>query len=176
MTCTEEEKIQWFKDTIGATIGKITLSGDRLEEIILVEELYDIAAEALSDMPLPADFPDQPNVTRDQVERDFTAYCKQVTLRTATIEQLTVPDEDLSPEYLFIRPVTSKMKFQGFIDHWDRGIGFTEGLRAIGCPFDYSPEEKKMMFGFAHLMNCLSIQANKQAQMPSGNVDMFNMD
>lgn len=176
MTCSEEEKIQWFKDTIGSTIGKITLTGDRVEEIILVDELYDVAAEALSNMSLPADFPDQPNIPREQLEKDFALYCKQIMLRTATVEQLAVGD-DVSPELIFIRPVTSRMKFQGFLDHWDKSIGFSEGLQRMQCPFEYSPDEKKMLFGFAHLMNCMAMQSRQMmANAPAGNPDMFKMD
>jgi hypothetical protein len=175
MECTEEQKTEWFKETIGPTIAKITLSGDSVEELIIVDELYDAATEALNSMPLPADFPQQQNVTKDQLERDFADYCKQITIRTATVEQLALQDESISPEILFIRPVTTKMKFQGFLEHWDRQLGFTEGLRMLQCPFDYTTEEKKMLFGFAHMMNCLAMQARNAANQP-GNVDMFKMD
>lgn len=175
MECSEAEITEWFKETVGPTIAKITLSGDRVEELIIVDELYDAATEALNNMPLPADFPEQPNVTKDQLERDFADYCKAIVVRTATVEQLALQDESISPEILFIRPVTTKMKFQGFLEHWDRQLGFSEGLRMLQCPFDYTPEEKKMLFGFAHMMNCLATQAKNAANQP-GNVDMFKMD
>ncbi len=159
------------------TIAKITLSGDRVEEILLVDELYDVAAEALTNMPLPLDFPEQPNITREQVEKDFSGYCQQIMLRTATIEQLAIPDDNISPEYLFIRPVTTKMKFQGYIEHWDRALCFTKGLRANQCPFDYSLEEKKLLFGLAQHLNCMaSSQVSQYSAGPTGNANMFNMD
>lgn len=171
MSCTEEEKIQWFKDTIGPTIAKITLTGDRVEEIIVADDLFDIAATALLEMPLPADFPDQANIPREQVQTDFADYCRQIKVRTATIEQLAIPDDTIAPEHLFIRPITAKMKVQGFVEQWDRSLGFTETLRGMGCPFDFSLEEKKMLFGFAHLMNCISMSAARQ--MPDAPVEMF---
>lgn len=175
MTCTEEEKTQWFKDTVGSTIAKITLSGDRVEELILVDELYDAASEALSNMPLPAEFPDQPNIPRENLEKDFAAYCNTIIIRTATVEQLAIA-EDVSPEIQFIRPVTTKMKFQGFLDHWDRSLGFSETLARMQCPFEFSPEEKKMLFGFAHLMNCIAMQSKQMSNAPAGNPEMFKMD
>lgn len=175
MQCTEEEKIQWFKDSVGSTIGKITLTGDRVEEIVVVDELYDTAAAALEDIPLPSEFPDQPNVSREQLERDFAAYCKQLVIRTATVEQLAIPDMTLSPEFVFIRPITSKMKIQGFLDQWDRSIGFSEGLRSMGCPLEFSLEDKKLIFGMTHMMNCLAMQSSRQTMTPS-NVNMFTMD
>lgn len=178
MSLDESDKIQWFKDTIGATIGKITLTGDRVEEIIVADDLYDAAAEAMLDMPLPADFPDQPGVTRDQLERDYAAYCKSILVRTATIEQLAIPEtENVAPEMQFIRPITSRMKVQGFLEHWDKTIGFTETIRMAGCPFDYTVEEKKLIFGITQALNCVAATSMKhsQQQLPKDKVNMFEM-
>lgn len=176
MQLTDEEKVQWFKDTIGPIIGQITKTGDRVEEIVVVDELYETASDALSEIDLPADFPDQPNITREQLANDFRAYCNQIMIRTATIDHLAVPDETIPPELIFIRPITSKMRINGFIDSWDRSVGFTEGLKQIGCSFDFAPEEKKLLFGFAHLMNCISQQAARQNSMHPGQVNMFKAE
>ncbi len=72
---------------------------------------------------------------------DFATYCKQIIIRTATTDKLAVPDDNVSPELIFIRPITSRMKFNGFLETWDRSIGFTESLRAMGVPFDFDPSE-----------------------------------
>lgn len=173
MSCSDEEKVQWFRETYSALIAKITLEGDRVDEIIVVDNLYDTASEALNEMPLPKDFPDQ-NVPREQVERDFTAYCKTIRIRTATFEQLAQFDENASPDQQFIRLLTVGMKMTGFIESWDRSLAFSEGLAQMGCPFNFSFDEKKLIFGLSHLMNCLALQAAKQSQ-ESTNVEMFKM-
>lgn len=174
MKCTQEEQSEWFNDTIGSLIAKITLSGDRVEEIVVVDELYDVAAETITKINLPTDFPDQANITRDQLARDFSSYCSQIVLRTATSEQLAVVD-DISPELIFIRPITSKMKVTAFVEQWDKSIGFSETLKMMGTPFEYSFEDKKMLFGIAHLMNCMGAQSNRQMAAAPGNVNMFEM-
>lgn len=176
MKCTDAEKIEWFQNVVGANIAKITLSGDRVEELVVVDELYETAADAMNSMPLPESFPDQENVTRDQLARDYAEYCKQIVIRDATIEQLALP-EDTSPEFLFIRPITARMKINSFIDQWDRSMGFTEGLRAMNTPFDYTLEEKKLIFGLGHLMNCFASQHNKMMNVSSPtNANMFKLD
>lgn len=176
MTCTEEEKIQWFNDTVGSTIAKITLTGDRVEEIVVVDDLYDVAAEALTNISLPADFPEQEGVSRDQLSQNFADYCKQIMIRTATVEQLSIPDETIPVDQIFIRPVTTKMKFQGFINQWDQATGFTESLRAMGTPFDFSLEEKKLFYGISVLLNCLAANNNSTREIPASSENMFTME
>lgn len=171
MTCTEEEKIQWFKDTVGDTIAKVLLQGDTVDELIVVDQLYDCAAEALADMPLPTSFPEQQNLTREQLASNFTAFCKGIVLRTATHEQLAVVNEDLPPELIFIRPVTRGMKVHSFIESWDNQIGFSAGLKQSNCPFEFSFDDKKLLFGFSYLMSCLSANAQEPAQP-----EMFKMN
>lgn len=167
-----------MKDTVVPQIAKITLQGDRVEEIIVVEDLYDVVAEAMESAPLPTDFPDQQGIARDQVEVDFREYCKSIVIRTAAIEHLAVPDpESIPPEVQFIRPVTMSMKIQGYIEHWDGAIGFTESLRVTGCPVSFTFNEKKMIFGLLHAMNLVATMQARQVQTAGGGkVQMFDMN
>jgi len=175
MSCTEEEKVQWAKDNLSSTISKFALSGDRVEEIVVVDDLYDTICTALTDVPLPLDFPIQENMTRDQIERDFKQYCSMVVVRTASIDQLALPDESIAPDVLFIRPVTSRMKYQGFIDQWDRSVGFSQALRAMGCPFEFSPDEKKLIMGLTMALGSMMQQAAGN-NMPTATPDLFKID
>ncbi len=156
-------------------IAKITLNGDRVEELIVVDELYDAVAEAMDDAPLPNDFPDQEGIPKEQVEADFKEFCKSIAVRSCSLEQLVTPNPDaIPPEVQFIRPVTMGMKIQGYIEHWDAAIGFSESLKQTGCPISFSFNEKKMLFGIAHLLNVLAANQARQVQAANNGVQMFD--
>lgn len=152
-------------DFIVPTIAKITLTGDQVDEIIVIDSLFDVINEALKTAALPDEFPDQQGVTRERLAEDFREFCASITVRTANVDQLAIPDTDEVSEFMqFIRPITKKMKHQAFLEQWDRSIGFTETIRSMGCPFEFSVEEKRMLYGIAGLLNAISLNSNRQMQ------------
>ncbi len=175
MSCSHEEKVEWFRDVIGARITQVLLSNDRVTEIVVVDDLYDVASEALEDMPLPDSFPDQQNITRDQLAREFSNFCKGLVIRTATLESMYTENDDVPPDLQFIGLVTEGMRIRRFIEDWDRSIGFTAGLRAVGCPFNFSFEELKLLFGFSHLMRSIAQRVGEGYQPQPENANEFKI-
>lgn len=176
----KEEQLQWVSDYIVPKIAQITLSSqDRVEEVVVVEQLFDLVSEALQTAELSdaviksvitvPENTELPQDTINKIREDFSAYLKQLKVRTALIDHLIV-SEDVSPDVQFIRLVTYKMRVQGFMQQWDQQIGFSQSLQSMGCPFAYNFDEMKMIFGVYH---ALSLFASNQA--PQSESPMFRM-
>lgn len=173
LKCEKTEQIDWFQKTILPQVIEISKQGDRLEELLVVDELFDIASEALEDAQLPEGVT-QEGINQDQLEQDFKQYCKTILIRAVSSDRLAQPEaQNLPPEVQFIRPITFGMKLQSYVEQWDEAIGFTNTLRQTGCPVSFNFTEKKMLFGIAHLLSCLGNQ--QKIQTPNTN-NLFTLD
>jgi hypothetical protein len=170
---SKEEQVQWFKDTYTKRISDVTLQNDVVEEIIVVDELFETANAALADLVLPEDFPVPAGIDREKVVSDFKEYGANLNVRVAPIEHLAIQDPAaLAEEEQFVRIITNGMKVRSYIEHWDAAISFTDSLRQTGSPVNFTFEEKKLIFGIIHGMNCVASTQAKQVQT-SGTPQMY---
>ena len=170
---SEEDKVVWVKEFILPKVIQISMTEDRVEDIITIDELYSAVNTALNEATLPADFPEQSGVTREQVEKDFSDFCKTITVKVATADNLSVPDQDIDPGLVYVRLITYNMKQQSFLESWDQSIGFTAGLRSKGYPILPTMNEKRLLFFFLQMINTVSEQSQKIQAATAADMNLF---
>lgn len=161
----EEDRRRWLQDTLVASIAQVVFKNDRVDEVVIIPDLYDDVTAVLADAKLPATFPPQEGIPKEQIEREFAAYCKGIVVRTATIEQLSTAEAmNIPPESIFIRLITANMKMVAFLDEWDKSNGLTASLLSMGSTILPSANERRLLFLFSHLMD-LKENNKKKIQM-----------
>lgn len=182
MQMTDEQKSQWMQDNVISQIAQISAAGDLVEEVIVLDELYEVLSIALDEAKLPDKFPDQEGLDRAQVAEEFQKFCRSILVRSTTLASLNLENiDDVEDVVLFIRPVTRSMRTNGFLDSWDQSIGLSQLLRSRGCPFLPTPNEKKLLFMISQMFDAMALshqrQQQQQIQIPNGQeVELFKMD
>jgi hypothetical protein len=169
-----EEQVQWFKDTVVPSVAAVSANKDRVEEIIVVENLLDVASEAMQDCQLPADFPDQKGVSREQLANDFKNYCKEIMVRGVPVDQMVLV-EDVAEDYQFIRLISFNARKNHFLQHWDNQLGVTRSLAEKGIAIIPTPEQLEQMFLFVHVIQCATEQQSKLVQASQQEAQMFQV-
>lgn len=161
---TKLEQIEWFQENVIREIAYVTLNSinsptpDRVEEVIVHEDLIEVVNEAMHNAVLPDDV-EQPGVTREQLATEFASFCKSIPVRAYPLDKFVLPVEaNLPAENQFIRIITTTLRTAAILDRWDQSIGFTQSLIQRGTPILPTLEEKKMLF-FLHQL--LSLVANR---------------
>jgi hypothetical protein len=170
---TQEEQKTWFETHLIPRVANFSLQGDVVEEIYIVDELFDVVAEVLSNASLPEDFPLN-GMDKEFANENFRTYCSQnIVLRPARLDQLAIPNVEIAPEMQFLRIQTTGMKLRQFLDHWDGELGFTESLKMRQIPVVPSYEDKKILFLLTYLLEHIATKAQQQIQVVNGAGGMF---
>jgi len=136
---------------------------DLVEEVYVLDTLYDVMVEALGALELPDTFPDQPGMSREQMQSEFSSYCARIIVHPTSFEKLVTPGIN---EYdQFIKFVTTNYKKSEFIRYWDQELQFTENLKAKGIPITPTYEQMEMIYLFLHAFECTTMKQMQDQQM-----------
>ncbi len=157
---------------------------DTVEEVVVVEDMYQQAADALETAELPQEIQLPDGVNRADIETQFKTAVNNVLLRSMSLESINVPEgtdlEKVPDNLLFIQIKTRGLKEFGALQRWNADLGYSDYVSQTAGIL-VSNEELRLVFLFSKLLELLTIksamanQGIQPASMKDAPVDMFRM-
>lgn len=163
---SQPDQTIWFQQMIIPQIVRVLLSDDEVDEVIVLEDLAPAAQEAFSNPSISLDLlvnlAPQFSAQAEDLKEKLEAFIPNIPIKAEIVDKLVNPMVlNLDPEILFVRIVTASVKERGYIDYWDQQIGFSRSLGERGIPVKFSYDQRKLLFGLAHLLFALNDQKSK---------------
>ena len=169
------EQIEWVQENIIPRVAMAMIENDVVEEIRVVDNLYEAVVTALGDAKLPSNVPVNESIPIEQVEQIFKETCARIVVRSGSVDQFALPEDVQAPEeQQFIRMISRNSKQAAFIESWDQSIGFSEGLKMYGQAVPIpSYGEKRLAFFMFHLLQMMgNVEERRRA---ATNTPNFNI-
>lgn len=170
---SHKEQLDTVRDFVCSKIVNISQQGDLVQEVYVVDAVYDLVVEALQSPILPEEFevkaPDGTSVSREILVSDFDTYCKGLTVRPTSFDNLIKPEATELEQFIYF--VTGAVRRRNFLDSWDEGIKLSETIRSNGYPGMPTYEQKELLYFFMETFKAVT-RSEMQAQMNQSKIEL----
>lgn len=152
--------------------------GQRFEEVIVPEELFQATVEAFQNPLLPSSEDPEEQQMLEQTAPLMKAAIAQIMVKHGPLEQFfaRVDYMQAPPEMHFFRFATVGTRYQQWLRKWFHDHGFFEVLQEDMCPFDFSFNELKIIYGIARSLEGLARHEAQRIQLATDKDMKFGLD
>jgi 5-methylthioribose kinase len=160
----------WVQQNIIPQIVRLLLSNEEVLELVVLEDIAEAVNNAVKQPVIGLDFLASlgPQVASqaDTLKTQLEDFIPKLSVKAEIVDKFINPRVgDLPAELLFIVIVTGSMIERQNIELIDQQLGFTKSLMEGGMNINFSPSEKKLIFGVAHAMTLMVSNARNQVKL-----------